>query len=47
MQGQWVVLQVQEEGYQESTTFRIGSIQVVYGVNEMSQVQIPNLDHCI
>ena len=31
----------------EPTTFRSGSSQVVYGVNEMSQVQIPNSDHCI
>ena len=35
------------EGYQEPTTFRIVGSQVVKGVNEMSQVQTPNSDHCI
>ena len=31
----------------QPTTFRSESSQVVFGVNEMSQVQILNSDHCI
>ena len=41
-QGHGIFLHDPGEGYQEPTTFRSGSGQVVYGVNEMSQVQIPN-----
>ncbi len=41
-QGHGVDLHDPGEGYQEPIIFRSGSSQVVYGVNEMFQVQSPN-----